>query len=106
MKEEYGSGDIISKRRKAESSFLYTTLHVDLSIILPSIVKIFLMVGELCSGNKLLMPTCLPTFFILITRVFLPKTWLNIHHFNNQSFPSDLVKKVWYFAKASDTMAR
>ena len=32
MKEEYmyRSGDIISKQRLAELSFLYTTLHVDL----------------------------------------------------------------------------
>ena len=30
MKEEYGSGDIISKRRYAELSFLYATLRVDL----------------------------------------------------------------------------
>ena len=29
MKEEYGSGDIISKRRQEELSFLYATLHVD-----------------------------------------------------------------------------
>ena len=30
MKEEYGSGDIIRKRRYEELSFLYATLHVDL----------------------------------------------------------------------------
>ena len=40
------------------------------SIILPSIVKTFLTVAELCSGNKLLRP---PT---------------DIHHFYNQCFPT------------------
>ena len=30
MKEEYGSGDIISKQSLAELSFLYATPHVDL----------------------------------------------------------------------------
>ena len=30
MKEEYGSGDIISKRRQAELLFLHAALRVDL----------------------------------------------------------------------------
>ena len=50
------------------------------SIILPSIVKIFLTVAELCSGNELLMPARTPA---------------DIHHFNNQIFPSENLVKKW-----------
>ena len=70
MKEEYGSGNLIRKRRYAE--FVLTC-----SIILPSIVKIFLTVAELCSGNELLTPA-------------------RIHHFNNQSFPSENLVKIFF----------
>ena len=50
------------------------------STILPSIVKIFLTVAELCSGNELLTPA---------------RPTADIHHFNNQIFPSEnLVKNL------------
>ena len=48
----YGSGDIIRKRKLAELSVLYSTLGLTRSIILPSFIKIFQMVAELCSGNE------------------------------------------------------
>ena len=52
FKLKYGSGDTIIQPRYAELSFLYATLSVDLSIILPCIIKIFLTVAELCSLNE------------------------------------------------------
>ena len=56
------------------------TRHSELtcSKILPSIIKIFLTVVELCSGNQLLTPSRSPA---------------DIHHFNNQIFPSENLVK-------------
>ena len=49
MKSKYGSGDIIIKKYKL-SCMGHSILTC--SIILPSIIKILLMVTELCSGNE------------------------------------------------------
>ena len=69
---------------------MYASLRADLFIILPSIIKIFLTVAELCSRNELLKParpTNRPsTFIILITTVFLRKTWL-IKAMNGHKIP-------------------
>ena len=52
MKEEYGSGDIISIEDKQSCHSCTQHSMLTCSIILPSIIKIFLMVTELYSRNK------------------------------------------------------
>ena len=49
MKSKYGSRDIII--RKDNQSYIGHSV-LTCSIILPSIIKIFLTVTELCSGNE------------------------------------------------------
>ena len=67
----------LDKNKDMRSSHSYTRLSMlTCSIILPTTIKIFLTVAELCCGNELLTPARRPTFIILITRVFHRKTWL------------------------------
>ena len=64
-------GDIIRERRQTELSFLYVTPRTQLSYDPTKYHWIFLTSAELCSGNKMLVPTYLPA---------------DIHQFNSQCF--------------------
>ena len=69
MKHNYGSGDIENEDKQRYHSFMRHS-SLSCSIILSSIIKIFLTVAELCSGNELLTParptTSWPALVILI----------------------------------------